>query len=150
MTRATLTAALAFLCSTGAAAPPVTFESPCECRDNHRQHRWSVKNDPWMPSADANEIQSLTPSDIFSWPGQTLHLTQQSGRTGIENNWYALTGRVVTVSLRLQSAVSWHTKLLINKHLRQRVSGGIRTPNPLIRSQMLYPVELQTQRHFCF
>ena len=27
-----------------------------------------------------------------------------------------------------------------------RVPGGIRTPNLLIRSQLLYPVELQTQR----
>jgi hypothetical protein len=27
----------------------------------------------------------------------------------------------------------------------KRVPGGIRTPNLLIRSQMLYPVELQTQ-----
>jgi hypothetical protein len=26
------------------------------------------------------------------------------------------------------------------------VPGGIRTPNLLIRSQMLYPVELQTQK----
>ena len=28
-------AAVAFVCRTAAAAPPVTFESPCECRDNH-------------------------------------------------------------------------------------------------------------------
>jgi hypothetical protein len=30
------------------------------------------------------------------------------------------------------------------------VPGGIRTHNLLIRSQMLYPVELQTQRNFRF
>jgi hypothetical protein len=44
MTRATFTiVAIAFVC--GAAGPPVTFESPCSCRDNHGKHRWSVKID---------------------------------------------------------------------------------------------------------
>jgi len=28
------------------AAPLVTFESPCECQDNHGKHRWAEKNDP--------------------------------------------------------------------------------------------------------
>src|SRR5207249_4503445 len=37
MTRGTFTIAAVALCNTAAAAPqlPVTFESPCECRDNH-------------------------------------------------------------------------------------------------------------------
>src|SRR6266480_5435567 len=35
-------AAIALVCSTSAAEPPVTFESPCECRDNHGKARWSV------------------------------------------------------------------------------------------------------------
>jgi hypothetical protein len=72
-----------------------TFESPCERRDNHGKHRWSVKNDPSLPPADANAIQAVTPSDIYSWPGPDERLTQQSERTGIENKWFALTGRVV-------------------------------------------------------
>ena len=33
---------------------------------------------------------------------------------------------------------------------RIRVPGGIRTPNLLIRSQLLYPVELQTRVIFEF
>jgi hypothetical protein len=32
----------------------------------------------------------------------------------------------------------------------RRVPGGIRTPNLLIRSQLLYPVELQTRLNFDF
>jgi hypothetical protein len=36
--------AIALLSSTEAATSPVTFESPCECRNNHGKHRWSVKN----------------------------------------------------------------------------------------------------------
>ena len=101
MTRETFTiGAIAFLCSTAAAtAPPVTFESPCECRGNHGQHRWSVKIDASLPPTDANTIQAVIPSDIYSWPGPDVLLTQQSERTGIENNWYALTGRVVALKV---------------------------------------------------
>ena len=48
-------AALVLVCGTLLAAPqpPVTFESPCECRDNHGGHRWSVKVDPSLPPAHA-------------------------------------------------------------------------------------------------
>jgi len=58
MTRATFTiAAVAFLCSAVAATtPPVTFESPCECRDNHGKARLAVKNDPLTPPADASAM----------------------------------------------------------------------------------------------
>src|SRR6266576_4515024 len=103
MTRATFTiAAIAFLCSAAAAtSPPVTFESPCECRDAHGKARLAVKNDPSTAPADASAIQAATPSDIFSWPGPDVHLTGQSERTAIENNWYALTGRVVAVKAEI-------------------------------------------------
>jgi len=102
MTRARtlIIAAIAFLCSTAATTgPPVTFESPCECRDNHGEHRWGVKNDPSSPPTDASAIQPVTPSHVFSWPGPAEHLTQSSERTGIENNWFALTGRVIAVKV---------------------------------------------------
>jgi hypothetical protein len=103
MTRATFTIAAIALLSSAAAAtsPPVTFESPCECRDNHGEHRWAVKNDPSTPPVDASAIQAVTPSDVFSWPGPAEHLTQSSERSGIENNWFALTGRVVAVKVEM-------------------------------------------------
>jgi hypothetical protein len=94
-TRIFIVAAIAFVCSAAGPTSPVTFESPCECHDAHGKHRWSVKIDPSTPPADASAIQAVTPSDIFSWPGPDVHLTQSSERTGIENNWFALTGRVV-------------------------------------------------------
>jgi hypothetical protein len=48
-------AAIAFLCGTPTAiSPPVTFESPCECRGTHEKGRWAVKNDP----SDAPDFQS--------------------------------------------------------------------------------------------
>ena len=101
MTRATFTiAVVAFVCSMAAAAQQeVTCESPCECSSAHGKGRWLVKNDPSSPPTDASAIQSVTPSDIFSWPGPDIHLTQHSERTGIENNWFAVTGRVVAVKV---------------------------------------------------
>jgi hypothetical protein len=99
-TRAAMFIIAAFLWGTAAAEqPPVTFVSPCECRDSHGEHRWSVKNDLSLPPTDATVIQSVTPSDVLRWPGPDVHLTQSSERTGIENNWYALTGRVVAVKV---------------------------------------------------
>jgi hypothetical protein len=38
---------------------------------------------------------------VFSWPGPAEHLTQSSERTEIENNWFALTGRVVAVKVEM-------------------------------------------------
>jgi len=52
------------------------------------------KNDSSTPPADVSTIQSVTPSDMFSWPGFDAQLTWQSERTGRENNW---SGRVVAV-----------------------------------------------------
>src|SRR5213596_117878 len=102
MVRATFTIAVVFLCNAAAATqPPVTIVSPCECRENHGEHRWAVKNDPSNPPVDASAIQAVTPSDVFSWPGPAEHLTQSSERTGIENNWFALTGRVVDVKVEM-------------------------------------------------
>jgi hypothetical protein len=89
-------AAIVLFCSTAAATPPsVTVVSPCECRDAHGKARLAVKNDPSTPPTDASAIQSVTPSDIYSWPGPDVPLTHSSERTGIENKWFALTGRVV-------------------------------------------------------
>ena len=40
MTRSAFTIAIAVIYSAAAAeSPPVTFESSCECRDNHAEHR---------------------------------------------------------------------------------------------------------------
>jgi hypothetical protein len=58
-----------------------------------------VQNDPSLPPTDATAIQAVTPSDIYSRPGPDVHLTGQSERTGIENKWYALTGRVVALKV---------------------------------------------------
>jgi hypothetical protein len=58
-----------------------------------------VKIDPSLPPTDANAIQAVTPSEIYSWPGPDIPLTQRSERTGIEHKWFALTGRVVALKV---------------------------------------------------
>ena len=100
MTRNTFTIAVAFLFSTAAAAPePVICDSPCDCHNAHGEGRWSVKTDASLPPTDASAIQAVTPSEMFSWPGLDAALTMQSERTGIENKWYALKGRVVELKV---------------------------------------------------
>jgi hypothetical protein len=100
MTYPTTLIITALLCNTVVAAPQeVTCESPCECSSAHGKGRWAVKNDPSTAPTDASAIQPVTPSDMFSWPAPDVHLTQQSERTGIEQKWFALTGRVVAVKV---------------------------------------------------
>ncbi len=86
---ATFTAAVVFFCE-ATTQPPVTFESACECRDAHGKGRWTAKNDLSLAPADASLIQSVTPSDMFGWPGPHVYLNWQSERTGIENKWFAV------------------------------------------------------------
>jgi hypothetical protein len=46
-----------------------------------------------------NAIESVTPSDIYRLPGPDVPLTQSPERTGIENQWFALTGRAVALKV---------------------------------------------------
>jgi hypothetical protein len=63
-------------------------------------------------------LQAVAPSDIFSWPGQTLHLTGQSERTGIENKWFALTGRIVAVKAETSFPYSQCNKAITSAKLQ--------------------------------
>jgi hypothetical protein len=57
------------------------------------------QTDASLPPTDASAIQAVTPSDMFSWPGPDAPITMQSERIGIENKWFALTGRVVELKV---------------------------------------------------
>ena len=110
MTRQAFTiTAIAFVCGTAAAAPPATYESPCECRDYHGKGRLTEKNDVALPPTDPNAIQAVTPSDIFSWQGPTEPLKPSSARIATEQKWYAVTGRVV--ELRAEADGDLHIAL---------------------------------------
>ena len=109
MTRARFTIAIGFLCGTATAAPLVTYESPCECLDNHGKQRWAEKERSALPPTDAGAIQAVTPSDIFNWQGPTEYLVPSSERIWSEQKWYALTGRVV--DLRAEEDADLHIAL---------------------------------------
>jgi hypothetical protein len=90
----------ALFCRTTVATPEqVTCDSPCDCHNAHGKGRWSVKTDASLPPTDASAIQAVTSSEMFGWPGPDADLTIQSERTGIENKWFALTGRVVQLKV---------------------------------------------------
>lgn len=123
----------ALFCSTAVAAPePVTCDSPCDCHNAHGEGRWSVKTDPSLPPTDASAIQAVTPSEMFGWPGPDAALTMQSERTGIENKWFALTGRVVELKVEedgdlhiaLHDVTGDKPRVVVVKYLQNR--SGVR------------------------
>ena len=136
----------ALVCSTAAAAPePVTCDSPCDCHNAHGEGRWSVKTDASLPPTDASAIQAVTPSEMFSWRGPDAPLTMQSERTGIENKWYALKGRVV--ELKVEEDGDLHIALpmqlvispvsLSVKYLQNRSRVRFARPSRLSRTRVL-------------
>ena len=98
---ATFTIAVASLFCSRAAGTllPATFISPCECKDTRGKGRLTVKNGPSTPPIDAGAVESVAPPDVYSWPGPDVCITWHSERTGIENTWFTLTGRVVAVQV---------------------------------------------------
>jgi len=71
-----------------------------ECgSDNRGTEPWSVKIDSSLPPNDAKALLAITPSDIYSWTGSDVPLTQSSERTEIKTKWFALTARVVALKV---------------------------------------------------
>ena len=60
-----------------------------------------VSQNRCLASADRRERNSSrhTHPKCSGWPGPDAALTMQSERTGIENKWFALTGRVVELKV---------------------------------------------------
>src|SRR5947209_6641221 len=79
-------------------APEVIFTSPCECQGFHGKNRWIAKTDLTPVPLDKSAIQSVTPSQIYGWEGLAADVDLASmveARMPSEENWYALTGRIV-------------------------------------------------------
>lgn len=87
--------------SSASAKKIVTFVSPCVCQGDQHQDRWPAKTDPTRPPTDKSKIASITPSQIYAWPGVETKagLTRQSPRIPSEQRWFALTGRVADVRI---------------------------------------------------
>jgi hypothetical protein len=84
-----------------AAAPEVTFVSPCECQGFHGKNRWIAKTDLSPVPLDKSAIQSVTPSQIYEWegPGPNVELTRITEARMPSEQWYALIGRVVSAKV---------------------------------------------------
>jgi hypothetical protein len=76
----------------GQAKPRVEFTSPCTCEGNHGVSRWAAKTDLTEPPA--NNIKSITPSQIYEWKGPGGKIPTRGERLSSENQWYSVTGRV--------------------------------------------------------
>ena len=82
-----------------------------------------MKIDLSLPPTDASAIQAVTPSDVYSWAGPDVPLTQSSERSGIENKWFALTGRVVALKVEnsLHTSESEWSDLKLAMSVRNRL-----------------------------
>ena len=90
----------AFAKSTKQAVRKVTFASPCQTVGKHGVDRWTPKVDPSPVPWNKAAIHKVTPSDVYAWkgPGPKMPLTRHTEtRLPAEQEWYALTGRVVDV-----------------------------------------------------
>jgi hypothetical protein len=79
----------------------VRLASPCKVTGQHGVDRWPAKTDPESVPSDKSKITSITPSQVFAWPGVGVgaHLTKQSPRSASEQRWFALTGFVAGMKI---------------------------------------------------
>src|SRR5262245_43458299 len=73
---------------------PVQFLSACECKDNHGVWRWTAKTETTPPPAVIAVSNKVRPSKIAAWPGPGGHFDKDTPRSGREDEWYEVTGRV--------------------------------------------------------
>ena len=77
-------------------ARTVVYSSECSCENDHGVARWRAKTDRSEPPGNRNSIQAIVPSDMFGWPGPGT-IPRGGARLGKETQWFALTGRVITL-----------------------------------------------------
>jgi hypothetical protein len=88
--------ALLVLSTFGAAKQRVALASPCKITGQHGIDRWPAKTDSERLPTGKSKIKSITPSQMFAWPGVGVatRLTKTSPRIVSEQRWFALTGVV--------------------------------------------------------
>ena len=79
----------------------VRVASPCKVTGQHGIDRWPAKTDAESVPSDKSKITSITPSQVFAWPGVGVgaHLTKQSPRSASEQRWFALTAMVARMKM---------------------------------------------------
>ncbi len=77
-------------------ARTVVYSSECSCENDHGVARWRAKTDRSEPPGARSSIQAIVPSDMFGWSGPGT-IPRGGARLGKESQWFALTGRVITL-----------------------------------------------------
>lgn len=121
-----IAAGVATVLSPLAAKPVVIFTSECSCEGNHGVSRWAAKTDQSEPPSSSAEIPSITPSEIYSWPGPGGKITHSSRRIVPEEKWYKVTGRLTTV--RIEDDGDLH---MVMADANDQKSGGVVVELPL-------------------
>ena len=88
------------------------LESQCKLTGQHGVDRWQAKTDAESIPSDKSKITSITPSQIFAWPGVGVgaHLTKKSPRSASEQRWFALTG--VVAGMKTEADGDIHIELV--------------------------------------
>jgi hypothetical protein len=78
----------------------------------HGVDRWQAKTDPESIPSNKSKITSITPSQVFAWPGVGVgaHLTRKSPRSASEQRWFALTG--VVAGMKTEADGDIHIELM--------------------------------------
>jgi hypothetical protein len=101
LTTAVLIFLALFPADAATAKKTTTFSSPTTCNGAHGVARWAAKVDKERPPTDKSQIQAITPSQMYAWPGvgTKSKLGQSSKRIPTEQKWYVLTGRVDSIKV---------------------------------------------------
>ena len=90
----------------------VRLASPCTLTGQHGVDRWPAKTDAENVPSDKSKITSITPSQVFAWPGVGVgaHLTKKSPRSASEQRWFALTG--IVAGMKVEADGDIHIELV--------------------------------------
>jgi hypothetical protein len=102
----------------------VTLASPCKVTGQHGIDRWPAKTDAESVPSDKSKITSITPSQVFAWPGVGVaaHLTKQSPRSASEQRWFALTGAITGMKMEADGDI--HIELVDANHIKTGTVGA--------------------------
>ncbi len=85
------------------------FLSPCVCEGNHGVSRWAAKTDPAEPPVNSADLHAITPAEMYEWKAPEGNIPTKGGRLPIENQWFAMTGRLK--KLRVEDDGDLHMSL---------------------------------------
>jgi len=109
----------------------VGLASPCKLTGQHGVDRWPAKTDAETIPSDKSKITSITPSQVFAWPGVGVgaHLTKKSPRSASEQRWFALTG--VVDGIKIEADGDIHIELVDANDNKTGIVGAEIPPSPI-------------------